>query len=55
VITIFSDYSSGKESTCQYGRHGFYLWVGKNPWKIKWQLTPVFMLGKSHGEEPGGL
>ena len=24
-------------------------WVGKIPWRRKWQPTPVFMPGKSHG------
>ena len=24
-------------------------WVGKIPWRRKWQHTPVFMPGKSHG------
>ena len=24
------------------------IWVGKIPWRRKRQLTPVFMLGKSH-------
>ena len=24
--------------------------VGKIPWRRKWQLTPVFLPGKSHGE-----
>ena len=23
-------------------------WVAKIPWRIEWQLTPVFLLGKSH-------
>ena len=23
------------------------LWVGKIPWRRKWQLTPVFLPGKS--------
>jgi len=23
--------------------------VGKNPWRRAWQLTPVFLLGESHG------
>ena len=40
----------GKESTCQWGRCGFDPWVGKIPWKRKWQPTLVFLLGKSHGE-----
>ena len=24
--------------------------IGKVPWRRKWQLTPVFLLGKSHGQ-----
>ena len=24
-------------------------------WRRKWQATPVFLPGKSHGQEPGGL
>jgi len=27
-------------------------WVGKIPWRRKWQLTPVFLLGKS--QQGGG-
>ena len=30
--------------------HGFNPWTGKNPWRRKRQLTPVFLPGKSHGE-----
>ena len=26
------------------------LWVEKIPWRRKWQPTPVFLLGKSHGQ-----
>ena len=40
---------SGKESTCQCRRHKFDPWVGKVPWRRKWQPTPVFLPGKSHG------
>ena len=43
---------NGKESPCQRRRHkrcGFHLWVGKMPWRRKWQPTPVFLPGKSHG------
>ena len=25
-------------------------WVEKIPWRRKWQPTPVFLLGKSHGQ-----
>ena len=39
---------SGKKSACQCKRHGFYPWVGKTPWRRKWQPTPVFLPGKSH-------
>ena len=39
---------SGKESTCQCRRCGFHPWVGKIPWRRKWQLTPAFLPEKSH-------
>ena len=29
--------------------HGFSPWVGKIPWKMTWQPTPVFLPGKFHG------
>ena len=29
---------------------GLNLWVRKIPWRRKWQLTPVFWPGKSHGQ-----
>ena len=31
-------------------RLGFSLWVGKIPWRRKWQSTPVLLPGKSHGQ-----
>ena len=32
------------------------LWVGKVPWRRKWQPTPVFLPGEiPWTEEPGGL
>ena len=43
----------GKESACQCRRckrQGFNLWVGKIPWRRKWQPMPVFLPGKSHGQ-----
>ena len=41
---------SGKESTCQCRRHGFKPWVRKISWSRKWQLIPVFLPGKFHGQ-----
>ena len=31
-------------------RLGFNPWAGKMTWRRKWQPTPVFLLGKSHGQ-----
>jgi len=33
----------------QCGRPRFDPWVGEIPWRRKWQPTPVFWPGKSHG------
>ena len=44
---------SGKESACQcrsWKRHRFIPWVEKIPWSWKWQPTPVFLPGESHGQ-----
>ena len=41
---------TGKESTCQGRRHGVDPWVGKIPWRRKWQTIPVFWPEKSHGQ-----
>ena len=30
-------------------RRGSNPWVGKIPWRRKWQPTPVFLPGESHG------
>ena len=30
-------------------RPGFDAWVRKIPWRKKWQPTPVFLPGQSHG------
>ena len=30
--------------------HGFNPWIGKIPWRRKWQPTPIFLPGKSHGQ-----
>ena len=34
----------------QYGRPEFYSWVRKILWRRKWQPTPVYLPGKSHGQ-----
>ena len=34
----------------RHRRWGFDPWVGRIPWRRKWQPTPVFLLGKSHGQ-----
>ena len=42
-----------KQTICQCRRckrHGFDPWVGKLPWRRKWQLTAVFLPGKFHGQ-----
>ena len=44
---------SGKESACQCRRckrRRFDPWVGKIPQRRKWQSTPVFLPGESHGQ-----
>ena len=49
----FAGGSVGKEPTCQHKRHrrlGFNPWVGKIPWRRKWQPTPAFLPGESHGQ-----
>ena len=37
---------------CRYqlGRPRLDSWVGKIPWRRKWQPTPGFLLGESHGQ-----
>ena len=45
--------ASAKEPACQCRRHkrcGFDPWLGRSPWRRPWQLTPVFLPGKLHGQ-----
>ena len=38
------------------GKGSFNPWVGKIPWRRKWQSAPVFLAWKiPRTEEPGGL
>ena len=41
---------SGKESACHCKRLGFDPWVGKIPWRRKWQPNSVISPEKSHGQ-----
>ena len=36
-------------------RPGFNPWIGKIPWRRKWQPTPTFLPEKCHDRGPGGL
>ena len=50
---LFWVWATGKESACERRRckrRGFYPWMGKTPWRRKWQPTPVLLPGKSHGQ-----
>ena len=42
--------SDGKSVCLQCSRPGFDAWVGKIPWRRKWQPTPGLLSGKSHGQ-----
>ena len=54
LIWGFAGGTNGKESASQcrkLKRHGLNPWVGgEDPWRRKWQPTPVFLPGKSHGQ-----
>ena len=45
--------SAGEESACNMGDlgsiPGFDPWVGKIPWRKKWQPIPALLPGESHG------
>ena len=48
-----SQEARGKESACHcqgHRRGGFHPRVGKIPWRGKWQPSPVFLPGGSHGQ-----
>ena len=46
----FDGSSGGKKIRLQYRIPGFNSWVGKITWGRKWQPTPVFLPGESHGQ-----
>ena len=42
--------SEDKASACNAGDPGSIPGLGRFPWRRKWQSTPVFLPGESHGE-----
>ena len=51
---VFSDGSAGKESSCNAGdtgNSGLIPGSIKSPGRGKWQPTPVFLPGESHGQK----
>ena len=53
IIDGLSRRLSSKESVCQCRvckRCEFDSWLGKIPWRRKWQHTPVFSPGEFHGQ-----
>ena len=47
-VREWKEVASGRESNCQCRSCGFNPWVGKIPWRRKWQPSPVFLPGESH-------
>ena len=45
----FPGSSESKASACNMRDLGFSPWVGKIPWRRKWQPTPAHLPGKFHG------
>ena len=47
----FSGSRAVKNLPAKCRRCRFNPWVGKVPWERKWQPTPIFLPGKSHGQK----
>ena len=57
ILKVLPRWCNGKECTCQCRRrrtHRFDPRVGKIPWRRKWQLTPVCLPEKLHGQRSLG-
>ena len=57
ILNLFWSFSVGsvvKNPSANAGDFRFHPLVRKIPWTRKWQPTPVFLPGKSQGEESGG-
>ena len=50
MVSMLPYWLSGKEPACRCRRHGFDPCIGKIPWRRKWQPTPAFLPGESHGQ-----
>ena len=51
TVDHFPGGSDGNASACNAGDPGSIPGSGKISWKRKWQPTPVFLPGKSHGRK----
>ena len=50
IVLLYSLGGSVGKETCNAGDAGSIPWVGKIPWRRKWQPTPVSLPGRSHGQ-----
>ena len=50
VVCILLGFPGGSVRIHLPSRCGFSPWGRKIPWRRKWQPTPVFLPGKSHGQ-----
>ena len=48
---VFRDGSDHRESACNAGDLGLIPGSGRSLWRRKWQATPVFLPGESHGQK----
>ena len=50
TLPCFPADSDSKEYSCHVEDTLFHPWVRNTPWRRKWQPTPVFFPGGSHGQ-----